>query len=51
MTNRFFDRYAKAILWTALVTAPLAAYASIQALERNHNRVEDWLPRHLSETE
>jgi len=50
MTNRFFDRYGKVILWVALLTSPLAAYASFQALERNHNRVEDWLPRHLSET-
>jgi predicted RND superfamily exporter protein len=50
MTNRFFDRYAKAVLWLALLTAPVAAYASFEALERNHNRVEDWLPRHLDET-
>jgi predicted RND superfamily exporter protein len=51
MTNRFFDRYAKVILWVALLTSPIAVFASFRALERNHNQVEDWLPRHLAETE
>jgi predicted RND superfamily exporter protein len=51
MTNRFFDRYGKLILWVAVLTSPIAAYASLEALERNHNRVEDWLPRHLPETQ